>query len=94
MKKCTVKKELPKEKLKLGDQWHYKDQVCEILKVTKLTLWNYRDNFILPTPKSDEKFTIKNPKSKLFSKKNFVSLDPLNTGILWIRLGAEATYNK
>ena len=74
--KSTVKKELPKEKLKLGDQWLDNDQVCEILKVTKRTLQNYRDNFILPYSQIGRKVYYKESDVQTVLEKNYVSLDP------------------
>ena len=74
--KSTIKKELPKEKLKLGDQWLDNDQVCEILKVTKRTLQNYRDNFILPYSQIGRKVYYKESDVQTVLEKNYVSLDP------------------
>ncbi|MBN2638738.1 MAG: helix-turn-helix domain-containing protein, partial [Bacteroidales bacterium] len=44
---CKPSKEqtLPKGKLTMNDQWLDKEEVCELLKVSKRTLQNYRDNF-------------------------------------------------
>jgi hypothetical protein len=39
---------LPKGKLAIGDEWLDNDDVCKLLRVTKRTLQNYRDNFLIP----------------------------------------------
>ena len=72
----TVKKEVPKEKLKLGDQWLDNEEVCKLLKVTKRTLQNYRDNFILPYSQIGRKIYYKASDVQILLEKNYVSLDP------------------
>ena len=74
--KSTVKRELPKERLKLGDQWLDNEEVCKLLKVTKRTLQNYRDNFILPYSQIGRKIYYKASDVQTLLEKNYVSLDP------------------
>ena len=74
--KSTVKRELPKERLKLGDQWLDNEEVCKILKVTKRTLQNYRDNFILPYSQIGRKVYYKASDVQALLEKNYITLNP------------------
>ena len=67
---------LPKEKLKLGDQWIDNEEVCKILKVTKRTLQNYRDNSILPYSQIGRKVYYKASDVQAVLEKNYISLNP------------------
>ena len=67
---------LPGEKLKLGDQWLDNEEVCKILKVTKRTLQNYRDNFILPYTQIGRKIYYKASDLQAVLEKNYIALNP------------------
>lgn len=66
---------LPKGKLTLGDQWIDNEEACTILKVTKRTLQNYRDNFILPYSQIGRKVYYKASDVQALLEKNYISLN-------------------
>ncbi|MFA9391168.1 MAG: helix-turn-helix domain-containing protein [Prolixibacteraceae bacterium] len=66
----------PKEKLALGDLWFDNEEACKILKVTKRTLQNYRDNFILPYSQIGRKVYYKASDVQTLLEKNYITLNP------------------
>ncbi|MDA3929221.1 MAG: helix-turn-helix domain-containing protein [Prolixibacteraceae bacterium] len=74
--KPPKEKEQPKSKLHSGDQWLVNNEVCELLKVTKRTLQNYRDNFILPYSQIGRKVYYKASDVQDLLEKNYIILDP------------------
>jgi hypothetical protein len=67
--------QLPKIKLSLGDQWLDNEDVCKILRVTKRTLQNYRDNFVLPYSQIGKKILYKASDVQLILEKNYITLN-------------------
>jgi hypothetical protein len=65
----------PKEKLALGDQWLDNEDVCKVLRVTKRTLQNYRDNFVLPFSQIGKKILYKASDVQLILEKNYITLN-------------------
>jgi len=65
----------PKEKLALGDQWLDNEDVCMVLRVTKRTLQNYRDNFVLPYSQIGKKILYKASDVQKLLEKNYITLD-------------------
>jgi hypothetical protein len=65
----------PKEKLALGDQWLDNEDVCKVLRVTKRTLQNYRDNFVLPYSQIGKKILYKASDVQLILEKNYITLN-------------------
>jgi phage-related minor tail protein len=67
--------QLPKIKLSLGDQWLDNEDVCKVLRVTKRTLQNYRDNFVLPYSQIGKKILYKASDVQLILEKNYITLN-------------------
>jgi hypothetical protein len=65
----------PKEKLALGDEWLDNEDVCKVLRVTKRTLQNYRDNFVLPYSQIGKKILYKASDVQLILEKNYITLN-------------------
>jgi len=66
---------LPKDKIAFGDKWLDNEDVCKLLRVTKRTLQNYRDNFVLPYSQIGKKILYKASDVQKLLEKNYVSLD-------------------
>lgn len=73
--KPSKEQALPKGKLTPNDQWLDNEEVCKILKVTKRTLQNYRDNFILPYSQIGRKVYYKESAVQALLEKNYITLD-------------------
>lgn len=59
----------------LGDDWLDNEEVCLLLKVTKRTLQNYRDNFVLPYSQIGKKILYKASDVQAILEKNYIQLD-------------------
>lgn len=59
----------------LGEQWLDNEEVCKLLKVTKRTLQNYRDNFILPYTQVGKKILYKASDVQSTLEQNYIHLD-------------------
>jgi len=68
-------KSSPSEKLAQDDRWLDNEDLCRILKVTKRTLQNYRDNFILPYTQIGRKIYYKYSDVQTILQKNYIALD-------------------
>jgi len=67
----------PTEKLDEGDQWLNTAEVCKILKVSKRTVQNLRDNFILPYTRVGRKILFRlSDVNKLLEKNYVTTKDP------------------
>jgi uncharacterized protein YdcH (DUF465 family) len=73
--KPNQSQELPKGKLALGDEWLDNEDVCKVLRVTKRTLQNYRDNFILPYSQIGKKVLYKSSDVQRVLEKHYIILD-------------------
>jgi len=73
--KKQVEKTLPDEKLAREDRWLDNEELCRILKVTKRTLQNYRDNFILPYTQIGRKIYYRYSDVQSILQKNYIALD-------------------
>jgi hypothetical protein len=65
----------PKEKLALGDEWLDNEDVCKLLRVTKRTLQNYRDNFVLPFSQIGKKILYKASDVQFILEKNYITIN-------------------
>jgi len=65
----------PKEKLASNDQWLDNEDVCKLLRVTKRTLQNYRDNFVLPYSQIGKKILYKASDVQKVLEKNYISIN-------------------
>jgi hypothetical protein len=65
----------PKEKLALGDEWLDNEDVCKVLRVTKRTLQNYRDNFVLPYSQIGKKILYKASDVQMILEKNYITIN-------------------
>ena len=74
--KPTKEQTLPKGKLATNDQWLDNNEFCELLKVTKRTLQNYRDGFILPYSQIGRKVYYKVTDVQTLLEKNYITLNP------------------
>jgi hypothetical protein len=73
--KTNINQPLSKEKLGEGDKWIDGEEVCKILKISKRTLQNYRDSFILPYTQIGRKILYKRSAVMDVLEKHYVSLD-------------------
>lgn len=59
----------------LGESWLDNEEVCQLLKVTKRTLQNYRDNFVLPYSQIGKKILYKASDVQKVLEQNYIQLD-------------------
>jgi hypothetical protein len=74
--KPTKEQTFPKGKLATNDQWLDNNEVCELLKVTKRTLQNYRDSFTLPYSQIGRKVYYKASDIQTLFENHYIILDP------------------
>ena len=68
---------LPKEKNTLGDDWLDNEEVCKLFRVTRRTLQNYRDNFLVPYSQIGKKILYKASDIKQIFEAHYINLrDP------------------
>lgn len=65
----------PKEKLSVGDEWLDNEDACKLFKVTKRTLQNYRDNFLIPYSQIGKKILYKASDLKKVFEAHYVTLN-------------------
>jgi excisionase family DNA binding protein len=75
--KCNSKTDpiYPTEKLTEGDQWCNTAEVCKILKVSKRTVQNLRDKFILPYTRVGRKILFRLSDVNKLLEKNYVTIN-------------------
>lgn len=66
----------PPVNLNYKEQWLDNEEACEFLKVSKRTLQNYRDNFILPYSQIGRKVYYKTSDLQTLLEKNYITLNP------------------
>ena len=59
----------------LDEQWLDNEQVCNLLRITKRTLQNYRDKFILPYSQVGKKMLYKKDDVIKLLEKHYFSID-------------------
>lgn len=68
-------KTLQKEKSALFDEWLDNEDVCKLYRVTKRTLQNYRDNFLVPYSQIGKKILYKATDIRRVFDEHYITLN-------------------